>query len=350
MEILRTPAEEFFELARYPYPARYVNVAPDAADYELLMHYVDVGKRDAPTVLMLHGEPTWSFLYRSLINMVTEAGYRVVAPDLIGFGKSDKPAAAEDYSYAAHLAWLGALVRDLELRRIILVCHDWGGLLGLRLLAAEPDRFARVVATNTFLPTGHEKLPDAFYAWRELARRVPELDVGTLIQNATTTHVPLAVLDAYRAPFPDETYKSGVNTFPLLVPTEPDDPEAKANAEAWKVLAELELPFLTAFSDSDPITAGADAIMRERIPGAARIEPVVIRGAHHFIQEDRGPELARAILDFLADHPLPRPAPKRPESEPEPAAEPVSDGGQEAVERAAGAGPDSGDAGEPGEA
>jgi haloalkane dehalogenase len=184
-------------------------------------------------------------------------------------------------------------------------------------------------------------LPEAFYAWRDLSQRVRELDVGTLIQNATTTHVPLAVLDAYRAPFPDESYKAGVRAFPVLVPTEPDDPEAVANAGAWKVLADLQIPFLTAFSDADPITAGADAIMRERIPGAASVEPVVIRGAHHFVQEDRGSELARVILDFLQAHPLARPGARPAESKPGPA---VSDGGETAVEPGDASGPDSADA------
>lgn len=336
MEILRTPDEEFDELARYPYAPHYAVVD---AEHELRMHYVDVGRRDVPAVLMLHGEPTWSFLYRSVINMVTEAGYRVIAPDLIGFGKSDKPADRTDYTYARHLGWLGALLDHLELERCAMVCHDWGGLLGLRLLAAEPQRFARVIATNTFLPTGHETLPESFYAWRELSQRVPELDVGTLIQNATTTHVPLAVLDAYRAPFPDAHYKAGVVSFPTLVPTEPDDPEALANAAAWEVLGELDIPFLTAFSDADPITSGADQLMRERIPGAARVEPVVIRGAHHFVQEDRGSELARAILDFLQAHPLPRPG-ARPAPLPE---QVVSGGGEAAVEPAPAPGPDSPD-------
>ena len=332
MEILQTPADEFYELARYPYPPRF---APVDAEHDLLMHYIDVGRRDAPAVLMLHGEPTWSFLYRHVINMVAEAGYRAIAPDLIGFGKSDKPADREDYTFDRHIAWVRALIDYLGLRRVILVGHDWGGMIGLRLVAETPERFPRVIATNTFLPTGAERLPEAFFAWRELSQHVPELDVGTAIQNATTTHVPLTVLEAYRAPFPDESYKAGVRAFPMLVPTSPDDPGAAENARAWEALEAYEHPFLCAFSDSDPITAGAGDVLRERIPGARDIEPVVIRGAHHFVQEDRGPELARAILDFLAQHPLPRAA-----------AQAVREGVEQPLELAGDTGQDSADAGQ----
>lgn len=323
MEILQTPPEEFYDLARYPYAPRFATVDPE---HKLLMHYVDVGRRDAPPVLMLHGEPTWSFLYRHVINMIAEAGYRVIAPDLIGFGKSDKPADRADYTYDRHVAWVRALLDYLELSRIIMVGHDWGGMIGLRLVAETPRLFARVVATNTFLPTGTEALPEAFFRWRDLSQQVPELDVGTLIQNGTTTHVPLTVLEAYRAPFPDESYKAGARVFPMLVPTTPDDPGAAENAAAWKALEEFERPFLCAFSDSDPFSAGAGDILRERIPGARDVEPVVIRGAHHFVQEDRGSELARAILDFLARYPLPKAdAKKAPADEPPaPAEQPPS--------------------------
>jgi haloalkane dehalogenase len=302
MEILRTPDERFEDLARYPHAPRLVTVDPE---HGLEMHYVDQGPREATPILMLHGEPTWSFLYRQVIAMVTEAGYRAVVPDLIGFGKSDKPASPDDYSYARHIGWVKAFIDELDLDRIVLVGHGWGGLIGLRLVADDPNRFARLVLTNTFLPTGEAPMPEAFLAWRELSQS-PDLDVGAVIQDHSTTHVPPSVLEAYRAPFPDETYMAGVRAFPLLVPTEPDDPEAVANRRAWEELGRFTRPVLLAFGDRDPITAGCAKAIRRRIPGAQDVEPATMSGAHHFVQEDRGSELAAAILRFLVAHPLPK--------------------------------------------
>jgi len=293
MEILRTPDERFIDLPGYSFEPRYADVAG------LRMHFVDEGQ--GPPVLLLHGEPSWSYLYRKMIPPLAAAGLRAVAPDLIGFGRSDKPAARDDYSYQRHMDWLTAFVVALDLRDITLVCQDWGGLLGLRLAAEQPDRFARIVAANTFLPTGDRRPPDAFFAWQQFSQTVPELRVGNIVKSGC--HQPLApeVIAAYDAPFPDERYKAGARQFPLLVPTRPDDPAAPANRAAWQVLERWTRPFLTAFSDQDPITRGAERALQAKIPGAAgRVHPTVVGGGH-FLQEDCGEALARIVIDFARD-------------------------------------------------
>jgi haloalkane dehalogenase len=222
-----------------------------------------------------------------------------VAPDLVGFGRSDKPAKRDDYTYARHVQWLTAHVEALDLREITVVGQDWGGLIGLRLVAADRDRFARVVAANTFLPTGDRNLGDAFFAWRSYSQEVPELPVGRIVNGGCTTDLDAAVIAAYDAPFPDESYKEGARQFPTLVPATPDDPESTANRDAWESLRRFDKPFLCAFSDSDRITRGADRPLRELIPGTAGQPHTTIEGAGHFLQEDRGPELARVIVDFV---------------------------------------------------
>lgn len=298
MKALRTPDSRFENLPGYPFAPHYVEIASGDGG-ALRMHFVDEGPRDADPVLLLHGEPSWSYLYRKMIPGIVAAGHRTVAPDLVGFGRSDKPAERSDYSYQRHVDWLRAFVESLDLRRITLFCQDWGGLLGLRLVAEHPERFARVVAANTFLPTGDTPAGPAFLAWREFSQKVPEFPAGRILSGATVTEMPPEVVAAYDAPFPDESYKSGARQFPLLVPISPDDPAAAANRAAWKQLERLEKPFLTAFSDQDPVTRGGDAALRERIPGARGQRHVTIEGGGHFLQEDRGEELARVVVAFI---------------------------------------------------
>ena len=247
-------------------------------------------------MLLLHGEPSWSFLYRKMVGPLVDAGFRVVAPDLIGFGRSDKPAVRTDYTYERHVEWMRAALFDgLDLRDITLVCQDWGGLIGLRLAAEHDDRFARIVAANTGLPTGDQALSDAFFAWQQFSQSTPEFPVGTIVSGGCATSLPPEVVAAYDAPFPDESFKEGARQFPLLVPSSSDDPAAPANRAAWEVLSRWEKPFLTAFSDRDPITKGGERVFRERVPGTAGQPHATIEGGGHFLQEDKGEELARLI-------------------------------------------------------
>lgn len=297
MDFLRTPEERFSNLPGFPYAPRYVDV-PSGEAGVLRMAYIDEGPRDAEVVLMLHGEPSWSFLYRKMIPVITGAGLRAVAPDLIGFGRSDKPTRREDYTYARHVDWMKAFLATTDLRRVTLMCQDWGGLIGLRIVGEEPDRFARVVAANTFLPTGDQKMPEAFFTWREFSQTVPEFPVGFILKSACAREVSPEIMAAYDAPFPDETYKAGARAFPLLVPATPDDPASEPNRKAWQSLAQFERPFLTAFSDSDPITRGGDHALQERILGAKGQPHTTIVRAGHFLQEDDGEGLAQVVVDF----------------------------------------------------
>jgi haloalkane dehalogenase len=293
MESLRTPDERFTNLPGYPFAPHYTEVDG------LRIHYLDEGPRDAAPVLMMHGEPSWSYLYRKMIPIVVGAGHRVVAPDLVGFGRSDKPVRREDYTYQRHVDWMRHVLLTLDLRDVTLVCQDWGGLLGLRLVAEHPERFARVVAANTFLPTGDRPAGPAFLAWREYSQTTPEFHVGGILKGGSATALSPEVIAAYDAPFPDDRYKAGARQFPVLVPVTPDDPAAPANRKAWDVLSQWTKPFLTAFSDRDPVTAGSDRIFRERIPGAAGQNHVTIQGGGHFLQEDCGEELAQVVVRFL---------------------------------------------------
>jgi haloalkane dehalogenase len=294
MDALRTPDDRFVNLPGYPFPPHYVEAAG------LRIHYVDEGPRGAAPVLMLHGEPSWSYLYRKMIPIIVAAGHRAVAPDLIGFGRSDKPARREDYTYQGHVDWIRGLIEALDLRGITLVCQDWGGLIGLRLAAEHGERFARIVAANTFLPTGDTPVGDAFRAWQKFSQETPEFQVGAIVQGGCVTTLPPEVVAAYNAPFPDDRYKSGARQFPMLVPTTPDDPASALNRKAWEILSRWEKPFLTAFSDSDPITQGADRRLQQAIPGATGQPHTTIIGAGHFLQEDKGEELAKVVVDFVA--------------------------------------------------
>jgi len=294
MEILRTPDDRFRQLPGYPFAPRYLNLG------SLRMHYVDEGSRDGAAVLLLHGEPSWSYLYRKMIPLLTAAGHRAVAPDLVGFGRSDKPVRREDYSYQRHVDWTRGVIEQLDLRGITLVCQDWGGLIGLRLAAEHEDRFARIVAANTLLPTGDMPLGDAFLAWRKFSQETPEFSVGGIVQGGCVTSLTPEVVAAYDAPFPDDRYKAGARQFPALVPISPDDPASAPNRKAWEVFHRWRKPFLTAFSDSDPIKRGADRFLQQAIPGAQGQPHTTIAGAGHFLQEDKGEELARVVIDFVA--------------------------------------------------
>jgi haloalkane dehalogenase len=298
MKILRTPDERFKDLPDYPFEPNYVEVDG------LRMHYVDEGPKDGETVLMLHGEPSWSFLYRHMIPLFVDAGYRAFAPDLVGFGKSDKPSKQEDYTYQRHVDWTWGWVEAVDLHDITLVCQDWGSLIGLRLVAEHPDRFARVVVANGGLPTGREEMGEAFKAWQEYSQTTPTLPVGRIIQNATTTKLSKEVINAYKAPFPSEEHKACAKIFPSLVPTTPEDPAVPANKAAWKVLRKFEKPVLTAFSDEDPITRGMDRAIQRLIAGAKGQPHTTIEGGGHFLQEDRGPEFAKVVIDFMEKTPI----------------------------------------------
>ncbi len=293
MKILRTPDERFQNLSDYEFEPHYVDID------EMRMHYVDEGPADAPPVLLLHGEPSWSYLYRHMIPPIASAGLRAVAPDLIGFGKSDKPAAQSDYSYATHVTWMLQFLEKLELKNVTLVCQDWGSLIGLRLAAENEQRFDRIVLANGGLPTGDQVMPTVFRIWRAFARFSPWFPIGRIVQAGTVSTLAPAVIAAYDAPFPNSTYKAGARAFPKLVPTTPDDPAAPATRAAWEVFRKWQKPFLTAFSNRDPVTRGADQAFLELVPGAKDQPHTTIRNAGHFLQEDKGPELAKVVIDFM---------------------------------------------------
>lgn len=299
MEILRTPDDRFENLPDYPFAPHYLTINERSEDVAIRIHYIDEGDPAAQTVLMLHGEPSWSFLYRKMVTPFVQAGYRVIAPDLPGFGKSDKPGKRADYSYARHVQWMQDWLRGMDLQDIVLICQDWGGLIGLRLVAAEPNRFARVVTTNTMLPTGDHSPGEAFLKWQQFSQDVLVFPAGQIVGKAVVTPLPDAVIAAYDAPFPDESYKEGARQFPTLVPTRPDDPESQANRDAWKVLMGYKKPWLCAFGDSDPITGAAAPVIQKLIPGCQGQPHTTLRGGGHFIQEDCGEELSQVVLDWL---------------------------------------------------
>ena len=300
METLRTPDERFTGLPGWSFAPHYAEL-DDLDGGTLRVHYVDEGPADAAPVLLMHGEPSWSYLYRHMIPPLVAAGHRVIAPDLVGFGRSDKPTETTDYSYARHVDWMRQLLFDqLDLRDITYFGQDWGGLIGLRLMALDPDRYARVAVGNTGLPTGHGPASEAFMAWQKFSQESPVFPIGQLINRATTTELSEAVIAAYDAPFPDDTFKAGARIFPSFVPTSPDDPASADNVAAWEVLSAFDRPFLVCFSDSDPVTKGGDAPFLAKVPGTQGRPHVTIEGGGHFLQEDRGPELARVLIDFIA--------------------------------------------------
>jgi haloalkane dehalogenase len=298
MKALRTPDERFKNLKGFAFEPKYKEV-PDGEGGRLRIHYIDEGSQTADPVLLIHGEPSWSYLYRKMVPILVDAGNRVVVPDLVGFGRSDKPAGRSDYTFQRHVDWMQAWLDQVDLKRITFVGQDWGGLIGLRLVANQPERFARVVVANTGLPTGDGQISEAFLAWRNFSVEVPDFNLGQIIAMGCKNSLTEEVIAAYNAPFPDDTFKEGARIFPSLVPITPDDPASVANREAWKVLEKFAKPFLTAFSDGDPITGGGDRIFLEKVPGTKGQPHTTIKGGGHFLQEDCGEDFARVIADFI---------------------------------------------------
>ena len=293
MQVLRTPDERFAALPDYPFQPNYDLVAGGT----IRVHYLDEGPLGGPVVLMMHGQPSWSYLYRRMIPPVVAAGYRVLAPDLVGFGRSDKPADQAAYTYEAHVAWMLEWLDRRELKDVVLFCQDWGGLIGLRLVAARPDLFSGVVAGNTGLPEGRGMTP-AFQGWLDFSQSVPELPVGGVLQMGSGRQLADAEVAAYDAPFPDESYKAGARAFPRLVPLTPEHASVAENKAAWRVLEAWTKPFVTCFSDADPITAGGERVFQERVPGARGQPHRTVKGGGHFLQEDAPEELAEAVLEL----------------------------------------------------
>jgi haloalkane dehalogenase len=299
MEKLRTPDDRFTAIDDFPHEPRYAEVA-DGDGGHLRMSYVDAGPADGSVVLLLHGEPTWSYLYRHVIPPLTDAGLRAVAVDLVGFGRSDKPSRPEYHSFARHVEWVRALAFDhLDLRDVTLVGQDWGGLIGLRLVAEHPDRFARVVAANTGLPTGDFAMPELWWEFRRAVETAPTLDVGRLVASGCVDGLTDEARAAYDAPFSDESFKVAPRVMPTLVPTTPEDPATEANRKAWELLTSWDKPFLVAFSDSDPITGAMAPVLQKLVPGTSGLEHPVVTGAGHFLQEDAGDRLGRIVADFV---------------------------------------------------
>lgn len=293
IDFVRTPEENFKNLPNYAFEPNYIDVDG------LRMHYVDEGPKEADPVLMMHGEPSWSYLYRHMIPICAAAGHRVIAPDLIGFGKSDKPTQISDYSYQTHMNWMTTFIEQLDLKNITLVCQDWGSLLGLRLAAENESRFKAIVIGNGMLPTGDQSPPSAFKVWKTFALNSPWFPIGKIIEFGSFKSLSKDELRAYNAPFPSAKYKAGARAFPALVPVSTDNPATEANREAWKVLEKWEKPFLTTFSNGDPITRGGDKYMQSRIPGSNGLPHKTLKGGH-FLQEDSGTEFAQAVNDLLA--------------------------------------------------
>lgn len=298
-KVLRTPDTQFENLVDYHFAPHYATVT-DRQLGDMRIHYVDDGPKDGLTVVMMHGEPSWSFLYRRMIKQVASAGLRVLAPDLIGFGRSDKPAETIDYTYTKHVDWMSQWLEAMKLKQAVLFCQDWGGLIGLRLVADNPELFQGVLAGNTFLPTGQGKVSKAFEAWRDFSQTTPEFNVGRIIQGATVTDLTDAIVAGYDAPYPDDSYKAGARIFPALVPISEAMDGAADNKKAWQVLSKWNKPFLTCFSDSDPVTGGLDKQFQKMIPGCKGQPHVTVKGGGHFLQEDCYQEIAEIIVDFCA--------------------------------------------------
>ena len=298
MHILRTPDSRFENLSGWSYAPQYLEIADADTGQDLRMAYVDEGPRDGATVLLLHGEPSWSYLYRHMIPALVASGHRVLAPDLIGFGRSDKPADRNDYTYERHVAWLSQWFTDVDAREVTLFCQDWGGLLGLRLVAAFPERFAGVVVANTGLPVG-TGISEGFMQWLAFSQSTPDLPVGQIVNGGTGRSLSADEIAAYDAPFPDASYKGGACQFPTLVPITPEHGSVAENKAAWAVLTRFDKPFVTAFSDADPVTGGGDALFQKLVPGA-KGQPHVTLSGGHFLQEDCPDEIVAVIEGVVA--------------------------------------------------
>jgi haloalkane dehalogenase len=294
LKILRTLESAFAALPDFPFAPHYAEIADAADGTALRVHYIDEGPRDAPVVLMMHGEPSWCYLYRHMIGPVVAAGFRVVAPDLIGFGKSDKPTRTGDYSYARHVGWMRSWLEQLDLTRITLACQDWGSLIGLRLVAEMPDRFKGVVLSNGGLPEGGPA-PRAFAIWRAFSKWSPVFPIGRIVNAGTKRDLSPAEIAAYDAPFPSSAYKAGARIFPTFVPFE-DNVAIPDQKRAWAVFDQWEKPFLCCFGDRDSITRGGEARFIGRVPGTAGQAHRSLHGGH-FIQEDDPQGFSDAILE-----------------------------------------------------
>jgi len=297
-QVLRTPDDCFEGLADFAYPPHYSEVGG------LRVAHIDEGPHDGPLVLLMHGEPTWSYLYRKMIPPLLNAGCRVVVPDLVGFGRSDKPARARDHSYAHQVAWMSAWMSQLDLRNVTLFCQDWGSLIGLRMVAHMPERFARVALANGGLPTGDMPVPPALHWWRRFARYSPWFPIGRIVSFGCVTPLSAAETAAYDAPFPSRAHQTAARAYPSFVPISPADPECAANTQAWGMLRHWQKPFITLFSTRDPVTRGGDRMFQETVPGAQGQAHTRVRTAGHFLQEDKGPELAQLLWQFMASNPI----------------------------------------------
>jgi len=297
MKLLNTPEERFKNLPDFPFEPHFIDV--DGIN----IHYLDEGTSQTETILLMHGEPSWCFLYRHMIPILVKGGYRILAPDLVGFGRSDKPTEQADHTYKKHVEWMTKWLKLLDINNITLFCQDWGSLIGLRVAIENQERFSRIVLSNGGLPTGEQRMTEAFLNWREFSRTADKFYVGRIIQGATTTKFSRDVLKAYEAPFPDDSFKAGARILPSLVPISKDDPEHETNKKAIEQFTKWEKPFLTAFSDGDPVTRGGDRFWQENVPGAKGQKHTTIKNAGHFVQEDKGPELANLIIEFIKNNP-----------------------------------------------
>jgi haloalkane dehalogenase len=299
MKILRTPEAAFAALEGYDFAPHWTQIADRASGTALRLHHIDEGPQSAAPILLMHGEPSWSYLYRKFVGPLAAAGHRVVAPDLVGFGKSDKPSDRADYTYERHVEWMTDWLLSNDLSNITLFCQDWGGLIGLRLVAAFPERFARLVIANTGLPVG-TGWSDGFAAWLKFSQEVPQFPVGVIVNGGTVRDLTPGEIAAYDAPFPDESFKEGARQFPTLVPITPEHGSVAENKAAWEVLGRFDKPVLTCFSDKDAVTAGGEKAIIDRIPGAKGQPHTIIKGGGHFLQEDAPEELTRLMIDFIA--------------------------------------------------
>jgi haloalkane dehalogenase len=299
MNIQRTPDSRFENLPGFNFAPHYVELN-DTDLGKLRVHYLDEGPRDGAVVLCMHGNPSWSYLYRKMIPVFVAAGYRVLAPDLVGFGRSDKPLRVDDYSYAKHIAWMRDWLLAMEVSNITLVAQDWGGLIGLRLVAAMPELFRAMSLSNTGLSTGDYQMPEAFQKWKAWSTGPSEFDPGLVVNDFGRGTLSAAEIEAYRAPFPDQGYVAHVKAFASLVPTSPDNPESDNNRKAWQQLMQWEKPVLLCFSNSDPVTGGGEKVFKKLVPGTAGQPHVTLDGGH-FIQETRGKEWAGAIVNWLGN-------------------------------------------------
>ena len=303
-KVLRTPEARFANLPNFPYQPHYTELPGSAGSQSLRVAFIDEGPRDGPVVLLMHGEPAWSFLYRKMIPVLVAAGCRVVVPDQVGFGRSDKPAIKSDYSYFNHVQWMSAWMEALDLRGITLFCQDWGSLIGLRMVAEAPERFERIALANGGLPTGNEALPPAFKIWRAFARFSPWFPIGRIVKAGCVHGLTPQEIAAYDAPYPSPPFKIAARLFPGFVPSTPNDPERQNNERAWELFKRWDKPFLTLFSNRDPVTRGGYKIWQKLVPGAQGQPHAVTRNAGHFLQEDKGVEVAQALVAFMQPAPV----------------------------------------------